>query len=131
MPQGCCSCAGPGSGAGQLTGARYLVLDGSRTRNGARSGVADASERTGSSCCPAVRDPFSPKTVRLPWGPVSAFPSGKWSADPDRPPDRRALPLYATVLRADTEDGQTSRRCAVVIGSEGKGVSIYALVSPV
>ena len=36
-----------------------------------------------------------------------------------------ALPLYATALRADTEDVRRAdlRRCAVVIGSEGKGVS--------
>lgn len=40
------------------------------------------SERTGSSCCPAVRTPFPPKQSGLPWGPVSVFPSGKWSARP-------------------------------------------------
>ena len=35
------------------------------------------------------------------------------------------LPLYATALREDTVDLKTAqlRRCAVIIGSEGRGVS--------
>ena len=39
--------------------------------------------------------------------------------------DRAGLPLYATALRADTEDVRRAdlSRCAVVIGSEGRGVS--------
>ena len=39
--------------------------------------------------------------------------------------ERSGLPLYATALREDTVDIKTAdlRRSAVVIGSEGKGIS--------
>ena len=39
--------------------------------------------------------------------------------------ERTDLPLYATALRADTDDVRRADlgRCAVVIGSEGRGVS--------
>ena len=39
--------------------------------------------------------------------------------------ERSGLPLYATALREDTADIRTAQlsRCAVVIGSEGRGIS--------
>ena len=51
-----------------------------------------------------------------------------WETGPERLAgllERSGLALYATALREDTEDlrAQDLRRCAVVIGSEGRGVS--------
>ena len=71
-------------------------------------------------------DPYSDKTVRATMGAVFRCPV--WNCDADA---LRALltaselPLYGAALRADTLDARTVdySRCAIAIGSEGKGLS--------
>ena len=71
-------------------------------------------------------DPFSPKTVRATMGACFRLPV--YEVESAALPgllERSGLPLYAAALRADTADIRTARldRCAVAIGSEGRGVS--------
>ena len=112
----------------KLTGARYLVLDGVQDPGnvGTVWRTADAFGADGLILLPGCADPFSPKTVRATMGACFRLPV--WEIERETLTARltdAALPLYATALRADTEDVRRAdlRRCAVVIGSEGKGVS--------
>lgn len=68
----------------KLTGTRYLVLDGVQDPGnvGTVWRTADAFGADGLILLPGCADPFPPKQSGLPWGPVSVFPSGKWSARP-------------------------------------------------
>ncbi|MFQ8758474.1 MAG: TrmH family RNA methyltransferase [Intestinimonas sp.] len=86
--------------------------------------TADAFGADGLILLPGCADPFSPKTVRATMGACFRLPV--WEMERETLTARltdAALPLYATALRADTEDVRRAdlRRCAVVIGSEGKG----------
>ena len=70
--------------------------------------------------------PFGPKVVRATMGACFRLPV--WETGPERLAgllERSGLALYATALREDTEDIKTAdlSRSAVVIGSEGRGVS--------
>lgn len=111
-----------------LTGKRYLVLDGVQDPGnvGTVWRTADAFGADALILVGACADPFSPKTVRATMGAAFRLPVYVTS---DKALHERctsaALPLYATALRADTEDIRTAdlTRCAVVIGSEGSGVS--------
>ena len=75
-------------------------------------------------------DPFSPKTVRATMGAVFRLPVYECALEAAAEGlERAGLPLYATALREDTEDVRRVDlgRGAVIIGSEGRGVSREAL----
>ena len=111
-----------------LPGSRYLVLDGVQDPGnvGTIWRTADAFGADGLILLPGCADPFSPKTVRAPMGACFRLPV--WETDLEGllcALDRTGLSLYATALRADTDDVRRAElgHCAVVIGSEGRGVS--------
>ena len=112
----------------RLTGGRYMVLDGVQDPGnlGTVWRTADAFGADGLVLVHSCADPWSPKTVRATMGACFRLPV--WEADLHALQarlDEGGVPLYATALREDTEDlrAQDLRRCAVVIGSEGRGVS--------
>ncbi len=112
----------------RLEGKRYLVLDGLQDPGnvGTVWRTADAFGADGLILVRGCADPFNPKTTRAAMGatfrlPVYETDSGTLKARLEE----AGLPLYATALRADTVELRQAdlRRCAVVIGSEGRGVS--------
>ena len=88
--------------------------------------TADAFSADGLLLVNACADLYNPKTVRATMGAVFRCPV--WTCDV---PALRALltasglPLYGAALRTDTVDARRVdyTRCAVAIGSEGKGLS--------
>jgi len=112
----------------KLTGDRWLVLDGLQDPGnvGTIWRTADALGADGLLLVNHCADPYSPKTVRSTMGACFRLPVYEAaSEDLVGLLERSGLPLYATALREDTVDIRTARlgRCAVVIGSEGRGVS--------
>ena len=112
----------------ELPPGRYLVLDGVQDPGnvGTIWRTADAFGAQGLFLLPGCAEPFSPKTVRSTMGACFRLPV--WEAELETLSallGRAGLPLYATALREDTEDirGVPLTRAAVVIGSEGQGVS--------
>ena len=112
----------------ELDGERYLVLDGVQDPGnvGTIWRTADAFGADGLILLPGCADPFSPKTVRSTMG--AAFRLPVWQVERSDLLELcrgKGLPLYATALREDTVDARECdlRRCAVVIGNEGRGVS--------
>lgn len=111
-----------------LTGVRYLVLDGVQDPGnvGTVWRTADAFGADGLILLGGCADPFSPKVVRATMGAAFRLPVYRTTPEGLKEACRRAdLPLYATALREDTEAVTCAalRRCAAVIGSEGRGVS--------
>ncbi len=112
----------------RLTGDRWLILDGLQDPGnvGTIWRTADALGADGLVLVNHCADPFSPKTVRATMGACFRLPVYELEAE-DLPGllSRSGLPLYAAALRADTRDIREARlsRCAVAIGSEGRGVS--------
>lgn len=111
----------------KLAGMRWLVLDGLQDPGnvGTIWRTADALGADGLILVNRCADPFSPKTVRSTMGACFRLPVYEMEAE--KLPgllERSGLPLYAAAVREDTADIKTVRldRCAVVIGSEGKGV---------
>ena len=111
-----------------MPGERFLVLDGVQDPGnvGTIWRTADAFGADGLILLPGCADPFSPKTVRATMGACFRLPV--WETDLAGLPqvlEGAGLPLYATALREDTDDVRRAglSRCAVVIGSEGRGVS--------
>ena len=111
-----------------LPGRRYLVLDGVQDPGnvGTIWRTADAFGADGLILVNGCADPFSPKTVRATMGACFRLPV--YEVEAERLPglmEQSGLPLYATALREDTVDIKTAQlgRCAVIIGSEGRGVS--------
>ena len=112
----------------KLTGKRYMVLDGVQDPGnvGTILRTADAFRADGLFLVNACADLYNPKTVRATMGAVFRCPV--WSCGVE---ELRALltasglPLYGAALRADTVDARTLEygRCAIAIGSEGKGLS--------
>ena len=107
---------------------RLLVLDGVQDPGnvGTVWRTADAFGAAGMFLLPGCADPFSPKTVRATMGACFRLPV--WEGTLEELTGRLAqsgAPLYATALRADTEDLRSVPlgSAAVVIGSEGRGVS--------
>ena len=105
---------------------RYLVLDGVQDPGnvGTIWRTADAFGAEGLFLLPGCAEPFSPKTVRATMGACFRLPV--WEAEPAALPGLLGdIPLYATALGENDGDvrevGLT--RAAVVIGSEGRGVS--------
>ena len=112
----------------RLEGDRWLVLDGLQDPGnvGTIWRAADALGADGLILVNSCADPFSPKTVRATMGACFRLPV--YEVEADALPgllERSGLPLYATALREDTVDIKRAQldRCAVVIGSEGRGVS--------
>lgn len=133
-PQGVLAvCRTPGlTPPDKLYPGRYLVLDGLQDPGnvGTIWRTADAFGADGLFLVEQCADPFSPKAVRATMG--AAFRMPVWETDLDTLRARlygAGVPLYATALRADTEDVRdVSLRCAaVLIGSEGRGISVAAL----
>ena len=112
----------------RLAGGRWLVLDGLQDPGnvGTIWRTADALGADGLLLVNHCADPFPPKTVRATMGACFRLPV--YEAEAEALPGllaRSGLPLYATALREDTVDIRTAQlsRCAVVIGSEGRGIS--------
>ena len=92
--------------------------------------TADAFGCTGALLLPGCADPYGPKTLRAAMGAVFRLPLYTVGLeDLPRLLADAGLPLYGTALRHDTVDVRQRdlRRCALVIGSEGRGVSAEVL----
>lgn len=122
-------CAMPDTAPPQtLPGSRYLVLDGVQDPGnvGTIWRTADALGADGLILVHSCADPFSPKTVRSTMGACFRLPVYEVETEQlSGLLERSGLSLYATALREDTVDVRQVEldRCAVVIGSEGKGIS--------
>lgn len=115
-----------------LTGKRYLVLDGVQDPGnlGTIWRTADAFGADGLILCGNCADPWSPKTVRATMGAIFRLPVYEATLEETAEKLSAAgIPLYATALRDDTVDVReiSLNKAAVIIGSEGKGVSALAL----
>ena len=129
-PQGVIfTCAIPDTASPEkLEGGRYLVLDGLQDPGnvGTIWRTADALGADGLILVNGCADPFAPKTMRSTMGACFRLPVYETVAE-ELPGllERSGLPLYATALREDTVDLRDAdlSRCAVVIGSEGRGIS--------
>ncbi len=112
----------------KLDGQRYLVLDGLQDPGnvGTIWRTADALGADGLILTGDCADPWNSKTVRATMGACFRLPVYEVERQA-LPPllERSDLPLYATALQEDTVDLRDAdlNRCAVVIGSEGQGVS--------
>ena len=116
----------------KLTGKRYVVLDGVQDPGnvGTILRTADAFSADGLLLVNGCADLYNPKTIRATMG--AAFRCPVWTCDA---PALRALltasglPLYGAALRAETIDAREAdyTRCAIAIGSEGRGLSAQML----
>ena len=112
----------------RLPGRRYLVLDGVQDPGnvGTMLRTADAFEADGMFLVNACADLYNPKTVRATMG--ALFRRPVWRCTPEELADvLRAsdLALYGAALGERTADARTVdySRCAIAIGSEGRGLS--------
>ena len=110
----------------------YLVLDGLQDPGnvGTIWRTADALGAAGVFLLPGCADPFSPKTVRSTMGACFRLPVWETRLEELCPRlEKAGIPLYATALREDTVDVRalSLAGAAVVIGSEGRGVSAGTL----
>jgi len=112
----------------RLDGKRYVILDGVQDPGnvGTILRTADAFSADGMLLVNACADLYNPKTVRATMGAVFRCPV--WTCDPESMKVLLAaseLPLYGAALRSDTLDARRVdySRCAIAIGSEGKGLS--------
>ena len=116
----------------RLEGRRWLVLDGVQDPGnvGAIWRTADAFGADGLILCSGCADPWSPKTVRSTMGAVFRLPVYEGTLnDAAERLAAACVPLYAAALGEDTEDIRDVLldKAAVIIGSEGRGVSEEAL----
>ena len=112
----------------RLCGDKYLVLDGLQDPGnvGTIWRTADALGADGIILTDGCADPWNCKTVRATMGAGFRLPVYEVKRQNLHAlMERSDLPLYATALREDTLDLRDAdlSRCAVVIGSEGSGVS--------
>ena len=130
MPQGVLSVCGmqPRPLPERLEGRRYVVLDGVQDPGnvGTILRTADAFHADGLFLVNGCADLYHPTTVRATMGAVFRCPV--WSCGAQEVLallERSELPLYGAALRADTADVREVdyRRCAMAIGSEGRGLS--------
>ena len=112
----------------KLEGRRYVVLDGVQDPGnvGTILRTADAFHTDGLFLVNGCADLYNPKTVRATMGAV--FRLSAWTAEPQvlrELLDASGIPLYGAALREDTVDARDVDydRCALAIGSEGRGVS--------
>jgi len=115
-----------------LAGSRYLLLDGVQDPGnvGTIWRTADAFGADGLMLCNGCADPWNPKTVRATMGAVFRLPV--YEAELELAAERLAqadIPLYAAALGEFTVDVRNVDlgRAAVMIGSEGRGVSQQGL----
>ncbi len=111
-----------------LPGARLLVLDGVQDPGnvGTIWRTADAFGADGLVLLPGCADPWSPKTVRACMGACFRLEVREYALEELASLlARRGVPLYATALEEAARDVRNVdlSGCAVVIGSEGRGVS--------
>lgn len=116
----------------KLAGGRYLVLDGVQDPGnvGTIWRTADAFGADGLILCNGCADPWNPKTVRATMGAVFRLPVYETTlAEAAERLSQAGIALYAAALREDTADVRTLSldRAAVIVGSEGRGVSRRAL----
>lgn len=116
----------------RLKGRRYLLLDGVQDPGnvGTIWRTADAFHADGLILCNGCADPWNPKTVRATMGAVFRLPVHEGTLEMAAEKLLQAgIPLYAAALREDTVDVRSVSmdRAAVIIGSEGRGVSQRAL----
>ena len=116
----------------RLEGGRWLVLDGVQDPGnvGTVWRTADAFGADGLILCNHCADPWSPKTVRATMGAVFRLPVYEGTLEDAAQRFAEAcVPLYAAALRDDTQDIRNVplSTAAVIIGSEGRGVSGEAL----
>lgn len=112
----------------KLSGSRYLVLDNLQDPGnlGTLWRTADAFGADGLILLPGCADPWGPKTLRATMGACFRLPVWEGTLeDLTGLLARSAVSLYAAALRDDTEDIRSVPlgSAAVVIGSEGRGVS--------
>ena len=112
----------------QLTGRRYVVLDGVQDPGnvGTILRTADAFHADGLFLVNACADLYNPKTVRASMGAVFRCPV--WTVGVEELSallKRSGIPLYGAALREDTLDARQAdySRCAIAIGSEGRGLT--------
>ena len=115
-------------GPEQLEGSRYLVLDGLQDPGnvGTIWRTADALGCDGLLLVNGCADLWNHKTVRSTMGACFRLPVYEMEAEELSGLLRTSeIPLYATALREDTVDVRDVKldNCAVVIGSEGRGIS--------
>ena len=129
-PQGVLSVCGmrPPALPEKLEGRRYVVLDGVQDPGnvGTTLRTADAFSADGLLLVNACADLYNPKTVRATMGAVFRCPVWTTAADElSALLKRSGIPLYGAALRDDTLDARTVdyRRCAIAIGSEGRGLT--------
>ncbi len=129
-PQGVLSVCGMGAKdmPETLSGRRYVVLDGVQDPGnvGTILRTADAFGADGLFLVNACADLYNPKTIRATMGAVFRCPVWTCSATELRELlTKSGLPLYGAALRADTLDARSVdyTRCAIAIGSEGRGLS--------
>lgn len=116
----------------RLEGRQYLILDGVQDPGnvGTIWRTADAFGMDGLILCNGCADPWNPKTVRATMGAVFRLPVFECALESAAERLKAAdIPLYAAALCEDTADirNVALQRAAVVIGSEGHGVSQSAL----
>ena len=112
----------------RLEGRRYLVLDGVQDPGnvGTIWRSADALGADGLILVNGCADPYSAKVVRATMGACFRLPVWETTVEGlEKLLKASQIPLYATALREDTVDVRQAdlERAAVVIGSEGRGVS--------
>jgi len=112
----------------KLTGRRYVVLDGVQDPGnvGTILRTLDAFDFDGLLLLEGCADPWSVKTTRASMGAVFRRDIYMLTAAELFPLlQRSGLPLYGTALREDTVDAREAdlSRCAIAIGSEGRGLS--------
>ena len=112
----------------KLTGQRYVVLDGVQDPGNVGTVIrtADAFGCDGVVLLTGCADPYSVKTLRSSMGAVFRRPV--WSVTPEELGAllrRSGIPLYGAALRPDALDARQAdySRCALAIGSEGRGLS--------
>lgn len=119
-------------GPEELPCERLLVLDGVQDPGniGTILRTADAFGADGLVLLPGCADPWSPKVVRATMGACFRMPILTCSLQElTEFLAKKSIPLYATALREDTRDirDMDLSQAAVVIGSEGRGISEHVL----
>lgn len=116
----------------RIPGARLLVLDGVQDPGnvGTIWRTADAFGADGLALLPGCADPWQPKAVRATMGACFRLPLLQCAPEELAQQLKAAgIPLYAAALDSNAQDVRRAElaRAAVVIGSEGRGVSPQVL----
>ena len=111
-----------------LAGRRYVVLDTLQDPGnvGTILRTADAFHADGMFLVTGCADLYNPKTLRATMGAVFRCPV--WTVGVEELSallKRSGIPLYGAALREDTLDARQAdySRCAIAIGSEGRGLT--------